>query len=212
MHNPGGRLSRAVMQCPLGPPPRRADSSLRSIEIVLARNPYQREEGVAASVGQGSAHPMRRCHVAHRAHRPFRGDPFARRMGEHGGEGDQTGRLVDGRSLENSDLMLAESLADDLEAARKRGVAETALRGPCPVGPNNRGQRLFRVAQLGLRLGEPANDSLDRCMDRLRCHQVERHPTRSRAAACSAFSLILCEIQGIFADLRRVRRPDGSPK
>ena len=46
------------------------DGEVRRIEVVLPRDPHQREQGVAPGIGQGGPHPMRRRGLAGRAHRP----------------------------------------------------------------------------------------------------------------------------------------------
>src|SRR6266567_8160453 len=87
------------------------------IEVILAGDADEREERVAAGVGQGCPHAVRGRHVADRAYRPIRGDPFARGVGEYGSQRDRAGRLVDRRGLQDGDLVLAQGLAHDVEAA-----------------------------------------------------------------------------------------------
>jgi hypothetical protein len=72
---------------------------------VLSGNPDQREEGITPSVGQRRS--VWRCRLAYGADRPVRGDPFAGGVGQHGGEIDDAGGLVDRRGLCGGDLMLA---------------------------------------------------------------------------------------------------------
>src|SRR6476619_6506146 len=50
--------------------------------------------------------------------------------------------------------MLPERLAHDVEAAREGCVAEASLAFPWPAAPDGCRQRLFRVDELGLRLGQ----------------------------------------------------------
>ena len=71
---------------------------------------------------------MRGAGFADRANRPVGGDPFARGMGEQGGELDLPARLVDRGGLDRGDLMLAEDLADDIKAVGERGVTEAPVR------------------------------------------------------------------------------------
>ena len=61
---------------------------------------------------------------------------------------------VERRGLQGRDLMLAERLAHDVEAAGERCIAEAALPLPWPSAPDCGGQRLFRIDQFGLRLGQ----------------------------------------------------------
>jgi hypothetical protein len=69
---------------------------IRSVEIVLAGDPDQREQGVATGIGQRRAHALRRGHIANAADRPFRGHPLSRRMSQH--------RTISG-SVQNFDLV-----------------------------------------------------------------------------------------------------------
>ena len=62
--------------------------------------------------------------------------------------------VVDCGGLHGGDLVLAQRLAHDVEAAGERRIAEAALPLPCPSGPDRSGQRLFRIDQFGLRLGQ----------------------------------------------------------
>src|SRR3984893_8946153 len=82
-------------------------------------------------------------------------------MGEHRGEANEP-RLVDRRGLHGRDLMLAQRLADDIEPARERGIAERPVALPWKWRPDGRRQRLLRVGQLGLGLGESARDGANR--------------------------------------------------
>ena len=117
---------------------------------------------VAAGIGQGGAHALGTGHLGDGADRPIRGNPFARGMGEHGGQIDDAGGLVDRGGLDRGDLMLTERLAHDVEAARQRGIAEGALPLPCPSGADRGGQRFFRIDQFGLRLGQGGGQGRDR--------------------------------------------------
>jgi hypothetical protein len=75
-------------------------------------------------------------------------------MGERGREVDEPARLIDRRGLDGGDLVLAQRLAHNLETTREWCIAESPLLLPSPLGPNRRGQRLLRIDQLGLRLGQ----------------------------------------------------------
>jgi hypothetical protein len=83
-----------------------------------------------------------------------RRDPFPGRMGQHGGQVHNACGLIDRRGLDRRDLMLAQGLAHDLEAACARGVAEQPLRGIAVLGLDRPYQRLFWIGELDLRLGE----------------------------------------------------------
>ena len=95
-----------------------------SVEVVLAGDPDQREQGIAPGVGQRRAHPVRGGCLGDGADRPVRGDPFPRGMRQHGGQVDDARALVDRGGLHGGDLMLAQGLAHDVETARQRGIAE----------------------------------------------------------------------------------------
>ena len=75
---------------------------VRRIEVVLAGNADQGEQGIAAGVGEGSAQSMGRGRLADRADRPVRGHPFAGGMDEGGGKLDQPMVGIDGRRSERS--------------------------------------------------------------------------------------------------------------
>ncbi len=124
------------------------------IKIILARDADEREQGVPASVGQGSAHALGTGHLCNGTDRPIRGDPFARGVGEHRRQVENAGRLVDGGGLHRRDLMLTERFSHDVEAARQRCIAKGAFSCPRPCSSNRSGERLFRVDELGLGLGQ----------------------------------------------------------
>ena len=71
--------------------------------------------------------------VRDRAYRPVRGDPFARGMGEHRGQIDDAGRLIDRGGLNGGDLVVTQRLAHDVEATGERGIPEGRVRPPLPV-------------------------------------------------------------------------------
>ena len=64
----------------------------RAVQIVFSRDADQGEEGVSTRVGQCGPHPARGRRLADRADRPFRRQPFARRMGEDGRQSDSIPR------------------------------------------------------------------------------------------------------------------------
>ena len=76
----------------------RLKGEVRRIEIVLAGDPDQREQGIAPGIGQRRAHPMGSCRLAGRADRPVGGDPFAGGVDQGGRQLDQTGLPVDRRA------------------------------------------------------------------------------------------------------------------
>jgi hypothetical protein len=128
------------------------DQGIRRIEIVLTGDSYQGKQGIAAGVGEGRSHPMRRIGIPDGAYRPLRGHPFAGGMDQQGGEKDLV-RLTSG-CLNDGDLVLAQGLADDVEAASQRRIAKRPVGLSREGGADGGGQGLFRVGQLGLGPGE----------------------------------------------------------
>ena len=124
------------------------------IEVVFPGDAHEREQSVAARIGECRAHALRVCCFGNRANRPIRRDPLAGGVGQHGRELDHAGRLIDGGGLYGGDLVLAERLAHDVEPAGERRVAKAALAVPWPAGPDGTDQRLFRVDEFGLSLGQ----------------------------------------------------------
>ena len=90
---------------------------IRRIEIILAGNADEGEQRIAPGISQRRSHAMRGGGLGDGADRPVRGDPFPGGMGQHGGQIDDAGGLIDGGSLYRRDLMLAQGLAHDLETA-----------------------------------------------------------------------------------------------
>jgi hypothetical protein len=72
--------------------------------------------------------------IAERANRLVRRDPFAQGVGMAGRKLDHAGRLVDCRRLHNGQFVLAGGLADDLKAARVRGITQAAPYPPRSAG------------------------------------------------------------------------------
>ena len=64
------------------------------------------------------------------------------------------GGAVDRCRLHGCDLVLAQRLTHDVEAACERGVTEGLVPLPCPPSPDRSCKRFFRVHELGLRLGK----------------------------------------------------------
>ena len=83
-------------------------------------------------------------------------------MGERRGEANETRLVVDRGRLDSRDLMAAERLAHDVEAAGQRGVAKRLIVLPRMRGANGGDERLFRIGELRLRLGERGGDRPDR--------------------------------------------------
>ena len=114
---------------------------------------------------------MRPFGFGNRADRPVRSDPFARGMREHGCQIDDPGCLVDRSGLHGGDLILAQSLAHDLEPAGKRRIAELPCAALTASRLNRTDQRLLRIREFDLALASAlasaAIDGLDRCMARL---------------------------------------------
>src|SRR6516225_9798302 len=77
------------------------------IEIILARNPDQREQGITACIAQRRAHAVRGGRVSDGANRPVRSNPFSRGVRQNRAEPDDAGGRVDRGGLYRGDLILA---------------------------------------------------------------------------------------------------------
>ena len=121
-----------------------------------------RVKRVAPGIGGRRPHPMWRCHFADGADWPVRADPFARRMRQLRREVDQAGSQVNRGGLHRRDLLLAQGLTHDFQAAGERRITERAFhpaaRNVCANGSQ---QRHLRIGQLRLRLGERSGDRAD---------------------------------------------------
>src|SRR3954471_10288315 len=106
------------------------------IQIVLASNPDQREQGVTAGVGQRRAHALGIGSFGDGTDRPIRCDPFAGGVRKRGGQIDHPGGLVDGGGLHGRNLMLPQRLAHDVEATGERRITEATLPLPGTAGPD----------------------------------------------------------------------------
>src|SRR5262249_55732829 len=73
------------------------------IEIILACNAHEREQGIAPRVGQGGAHAARARDIADGANWPVRSNPLSRGVGECGGEVYDARGLVECRGLDGGD-------------------------------------------------------------------------------------------------------------
>src|SRR6516162_6008398 len=58
--------------------------------------------------------------------------------------------------------MLPQRLAHDVEPARERRIAKAALTVPEPAGADGSGERLFRIDEFGLGLGQGRGQRRDR--------------------------------------------------
>ena len=83
-------------------------------------------------------------------------------MGERRGEADETRLFVDRGRLHRRDLVAAERLAHDVEAARQRRVAKRLIMIARMGGANGGDERLLWIGELRLRLGERGGDRPDR--------------------------------------------------
>jgi hypothetical protein len=81
-------------------------TKIRRIQIVLACDANEREQGIPASVSERSAHALGIGGLGDGTDRPIRRDPLAGGMGERGGQMDHAGGLIDGGRLQSGDLVL----------------------------------------------------------------------------------------------------------
>ena len=79
-------------------------------------------------------------------------------MCENRRQSDPTGFPVDRHGLHGCDFVPAQRFADDVEFRGERGVAEGLIAFARVGGANSGRERLFRVGELGLRLGERGRD------------------------------------------------------
>src|SRR5829696_9698863 len=134
---------------------------LGCIEIILASDADEGEEGIASGVGQSRSHALRGSRFGDRTDRPFGRDPLARRVSQYCRKPDEPSRLIDRGCLHRRDLMQSEALAHEVEPGGQGGVAEAAItpRSHAWYGP---GERLLRVGELELGFGEGCGDRADR--------------------------------------------------
>src|SRR5262245_33007204 len=137
-------------------------TKIRRIKIILAGDANECEQGIATSVGQRSAHALGIGGLGDRTDRPVRGDPLAGGVGERGGQMDHPGGLIDRGRLKGGDLVLTQRLAHDIEPTGERRIAEAALAVSRPAGANGSGERLFRIDEFGLGLGQGRGERRDR--------------------------------------------------
>jgi hypothetical protein len=88
------------------------------VEIILAGNANQREQCIAAGIGQRRSHAVWRCRFTDGTDWPIRRDPLSRSVRQHRGEVDNLSRLIDRGGLDGGDFMLAQHFAYDVEPAR----------------------------------------------------------------------------------------------
>src|SRR5262249_8612557 len=82
-------------------------------------------------------------------------------MGERGGQIDHAGGLIDRGRLQDGDLVLPQRLAHDVEPAGEWCMGEAALALPWPAGADGSRERLFRIDEFGLGLGQGRGKSRD---------------------------------------------------
>src|SRR5437016_14464933 len=83
-------------------------------------------------------------------------------MRKHSGEAKKPGIFVDCGGLDCRDLMAAKALADNVQAARQRGVPEGAVSFTVEVRSDGRDKRLLWIGQFCLCLGKRCRDGADR--------------------------------------------------
>ena len=153
---------------------------IRRIEIIFSGNSDEREQRIPPRIGEGGSHALRRGDIGDPAHGPFRGNPFAGRMRKNGGEAKETAFLINLCRLNCRDFMPAKALADDIQAARQRGIAEGAVCFAREGGPDGANERFLWIGQLAWALARAAEmlpiASLERCMaSALRAQDIKAH-------------------------------------
>src|SRR5260370_3287989 len=124
------------------------------VKIIFPGKAGEREQRVASGIGECRSHSLRRGYIGDRTHGPFGGDPFARRMSKDSCEAKKASIFVDCGGLDCRDLISAKALADNVETARQRGVAEGAVSFTVEGGSDFRKKRLLWIGQVRLRLGK----------------------------------------------------------
>ena len=103
-------------------------------------------------------------------------------MGKRRSQANETRLLIDCCHLHSGDPVAAERLAHDVEAARKRRIAKGLIIVARVGRANGGGERLFRIGELCLRLGERRGDRPDRftrrCTVLLRGEEIETDRAR----------------------------------
>ena len=72
-------------------------------------------------------------------------------MCQKGRELDVTGGLVDRGGLDGGDLLLAQALADNIEAAGQGSIAEGSVPLAGELGPDGGAESFLRIGELRLR-------------------------------------------------------------
>jgi hypothetical protein len=75
---------------------------------------------MSPGIRKRGAHPMRCGRFADRADRPISGNPFSQGMYQNRGGPDNAGGLINRGGLHGCDLMLAQSIAHNIQTAGKR--------------------------------------------------------------------------------------------
>src|SRR3954447_24115507 len=132
-------------------------------------------------------------------------------MRKNGREAKKAGFFIDARCLDRRDLMPAKALADNVQPARQRGIAEGAVRLAGEGGPDGGNERLLWIGQLHLRLGKGSRNGSDRITGAVHgCHPPRSGHQSSRRLENSAhaFDALISTIRT--ASMRA--RGDSTPK
>src|SRR6266851_3525494 len=119
---------------------RRLHKEIGGIKVVFPGNSDEGKQRITTGISESCSHPVRCGGFADRAHRPVRRDPFPGGMGQERGQPDLAGILVDGGGLHRGDLMLPETFANDIQAAREGSVAEGLVALPRERRPDSGNQ------------------------------------------------------------------------
>ena len=105
---------------------------IRCIEVILAPAiPTKVEEHIPSGIGECRSHPMGCCRLA-----------------------DGTDRASSLINRGGGDLMLAQSLAYDVESARQRGIAKGLFCPAWSIRTDSRYQRFFWIDEFSLGFGQ----------------------------------------------------------
>jgi hypothetical protein len=123
---------------------------------------------------------------------PIGGNPLPGGVHQEGRKSDLPGGLIDPGCLDRRDLVPAQALADDIEAAGEGGIAEGAIRLPLKRRAYDSSRRFLGVIELALGLcGAVAIAPMvspQRCIDGLRFQEVEADGPGFRAFGPQAVS------------------------
>src|SRR6516164_1565627 len=95
-------------------------------------------------------------------------------MGKNRGQVDEPCFIVDRGRLHGCNLVAAERLAHDIEAAREWSITKRPVTLPRKRRTDGGDQRLFRIRELGLRPGKRSSDGADRLTGPLHGHPPRR--------------------------------------